>query len=116
MKIEQILNLDCRKEDSWGVIFESLKKIKPLSKYGDINDIPFYVIERIIVKLSKKYNMKVRDIILDIYSNDKEALWIAYIICDKTLQIETVYGLSLYEVLTKAVIYMYSIRNKVGER
>lgn len=117
MTINQILNLDCTREGSCEVIFEYLKKIKPLSKYRDIDDIPFYMIEKVVGKLSKKYNMKVRSIVPDIYSNDKEMLWIAYVMDDRTLkQLEIIYGLSLHEVLAKVAIYMYFMRNKVGER
>lgn len=116
MTIKWVINLDCREEENWGILQKYLKKIKPLSKYKDIEDVPIYKIEKVITILLKKYNIRIRDIVPDVWSGDIP-IWRCAIIYDKTLrQLVTVYGLSLYEVLAKAAIYMYSVREDVGER
>lgn len=116
MTINQILNLDRREEQNNEIIQEYLKKIKPLSKYK-IEDVPFYKIEKVITVLSKKYNMRVREFVPDVWANDKETIWRATLIDDRNLNIlGVIYGISLYEVFSKTAIYMYSVREKVKER
>lgn len=117
MTINQVIGLDCREEKNYEIVQKYLKKIKPLSKYKDIEDVPIYKIEKVIKILSKKYNMRVRDISPDIWSNDEEVIWNITLIDDGNLHIcGIIYGLSLYEVLAKAAIYMYDIKNKIGKR
>ena len=48
MKTEDIINLDCRKEENKEIIQKVLRKIKPLSRYPDGCDIPFEAIEKAI--------------------------------------------------------------------
>lgn len=117
MTTNQIMNLDCREESNCEVIQKCLRKIKPLAKCKPIEDIPFYKIERVITVLSKKYNMRVREFVPDVWSNEKETIWRAVIIDDRNLnQAGLVYGISVYEVFAKTAIWMYSIKDKVGER
>lgn len=119
MTMEQIINLDCRKdteEERNKVIQQYLRKIKPLAKYK-IDNVPFGKIEKVITVLSKKYNMRIREIVPDVWANDEETIWRAILVDDRNLnQVGIIYGLSLYEVFAKMAIYMYSIRKKVGER
>ena len=52
-----------------------------------------------------------------VWSNEGGVIWKAILIDDRNLkQVDVIFGLSLYEVLAKTAIYMYSIREKVGER
>lgn len=117
MTINEILDLDCREEERNILIQKYLRKIKPLSKCKTIEDIPIYKIEKVISILSKKYSMRVRDLTPDIWSNDKEVIWRSVVIDDRDLkQMHIIYGLSLYEIFAKTAIYMYSIKDKIGER
>ena len=117
MTMNQILNLDCREDGSDEVIQKYLKKIKPLSKYKATEDVPFCKVERVITVLSKKYNMRIREFVPDVWSNNEETIWRAVLIDDRNLnQAGVIFGLSLYEVFAKTAIYMYSVREKVGER
>ena len=117
MTMDDIVNLDCRKEGNNEIIQKYLKKIKPLAKYKGIENVPIYKIEKVIVVLSKKYNVRVREFAPDFWSNDEEVIWRAILVDDRDLkQVDIVFGLSLYEVVAKTAIYMYSLRNKVGER
>lgn len=117
MTINQILNLDCREPEGVEIIQEYLREIKPLAKYEIDVYVPLYKIEKVITILSKKYNIRIRDIIPDIWSNESETIWKVVLIDDRNLnQVGIIYGLSLYEVVAKTAIYMYAIRNKIGER
>lgn len=113
--MNQVLNLDYREEENKEVIQSYLKKIKPLAKCD--GKVPLTKIERVITVLSKKYNMRVRDFVPDVWSNESEIIWKAVLIDDRNLnQVGVIYGLSLYEVFAKTAIYMYSIKDKVLTR
>lgn len=110
MKTEQILNLDCRKEENKQIIQKVLKQIKPLSKYSD--EIPLWAIEKAIATMSKKYFMRIREIVPDIKANEQKLLWRATIINETNLEMYNVYGIEFYEVMAKCVIVMYSMVKK----
>lgn len=118
MRTEQILNLDCRKEENQEIIQKVLRQIKPLSKCSEEYDIPFEKIEKAIVVMEKKYNMRVRDFVPDVWSNEKNAIWRATLIDDTNLKtIAIIYGLSVYEVFVKSAIAMYAeVRKGISER
>ena len=107
MKTDEILNVDYRKEESKEIIQKVLRKIKPLSKYSDENDIPIEAIEKLIHVLVQKYEitpqwmtMSYFETILGIYSigvkTTAEHAWLG-----------TVYGMCMYEVFANLAIKMY---------
>ena len=108
MKTNQIMNLDCRKEENKEIIQKALRQIKPLSKYK--NDfIPFSAIEKAILVMTKKYNMHIREFVLDTWSNSHNSIWRVVIINDNDLSvIDVIYGVTLYEVFAKSAIRMYT--------
>lgn len=116
MTIKELLDLDCRESESNEIIQGYLKKIKPLAKYKGVEDVPIYKIEKVISVLSKNYNMRVRDFVPDVWSNESETIWRATVVDDRNLRMSIIYGLSLYEILAKTAIYMYSIREKISRR
>ena len=63
------MNLDCRKEENKEIIQKVLRKIKPLSKYSVGECIPISALEKAITVMTKKYNMHIREFVLDIQSN-----------------------------------------------
>jgi hypothetical protein len=108
MKTEQILNLDYRKEESKEIIQKVLRKIKPLSKFSDEEQIPLEAVEKLVRVLSQKYmitpqwmNISLRDGVSSIYSigvkTTTDHKWLG-----------NVYGMCLYEVFAKLAIKMYS--------
>ncbi|MBQ0112174.1 MAG: hypothetical protein KBT03_03500 [Bacteroidales bacterium] len=115
---KQIMQLDCREQKNCEIIQKVLRQIKPLSRYSDECDIPFEAIEKAIVVMEKKYNMRIRDFVPDVWSNAKGAIWRATLIDDNTLKtIELIYGLSVYEVFAKSAIRMYAeVRNGISTR
>lgn len=109
MTTNQILNLDCREEENKEIIQKVLRQIKPLSRFSDEEEIPIEALEKAITIMCKKYNIRIRDISPDIWSADKKIIWRANIISDKNLMSRgNVYGISMYEVLAKSAIKLYS--------
>ena len=86
-----------------------LKKIKPLSKYSDEDEIPFNALEKVITIMCKKYRMRIQDFVPDMLSNDSNTIWRATLINETNLKtIDMVYGISLYEVFAKTAIRLYA--------
>lgn len=109
MKTEQIMNLDCRKEENKEIIQKVLRKIKPLSKYSVDECIPISALEKAITVMTKKYNMHIREFVLDTQSNAKNGIWRVVIINDNDLStLEVIYGITLYEAFAKTTIRLYA--------
>ena len=108
MTTEQILNLDYRKEENQKIIQKVLRKIKPLSKYSEEEQIPLEVVEKLIRVLCQKYEispqwitMSFHEQVLGIYSvgvkTTTDHKWLG-----------NVYGMCLYELFAKLAIKIYS--------
>lgn len=109
MTTNEVMNLDCREEKNQKIIQKVLRQIKPLSKYSDECDIPIEAVEKAISVMCKKYLIGVRDLTPDVLSNSEHTIWRAWIINDTNFKtIEMVYGVSLYEVLAKTAIRLYT--------
>lgn len=109
MKTSDILELDYRLDENKKVIQKVLKQIKPLSKYSD-EDVPIDAIEKVIKTICQKYQVRIRNIIQDIWSNKKYNIWKCDIMIDGHIYdtLGTVYGMSIYELFAKIAILMYS--------
>lgn len=112
MTTRQVLQLDCREKENAKVIQKVLKQIKPLSKYSDEDEIPFWAIEKSITVMSKKYNVRIREIAPDVWSNKNETIWRAIVVDERNLSTTSIYGVSLYEAFAKVAIQMYSMVRK----
>ena len=109
MTTKEILNLDYRDEKNKKIIQKVLKQIKPLSKYSDEDDVPFSAVEKAITIMCKKYMMRVNQLVPDVWANNEHTIWRAWLINDTNLKtIDTVYGISLYEVFAKIAIRLYA--------
>lgn len=109
MTTNQILNLDFRIDENKKIIQKVLRQIKPLSRCSEDEEIPIEYLEKAITVMSKKYNIRIRSISPDVWTNEKHSIWRATIISDKTLQIiGMVWGITMYEVLAKTCVKMYS--------
>lgn len=117
MTIKEIINLDCREEENKELIQRALRKIKPLSNYSEDEEIPSEKIEKLIWKMSLKYKMRIRSIMTDIWSNDKSIIWNVYIVNEEDLSDfhVCIYGITMYEVLAKVALFMYSKRKERRE-
>lgn len=108
MKTEQILRLDYREEESKEIIQKVLRKIKPLSKYSEEEQIPLEAIEKLIRILCQKYEITPQWMSMSFH----QAILGIYTIGVKTTTdhswLGNVYGMCLYEVFAKLAIKMYS--------
>ena len=107
MTTQQILNLDLRDEENKKIIQKVLKKIKPLSKCSDEN-VSLEKIEKTIMVMCKKYDFNFI-IYVDKNAAEKALIYRVEIINNKLLKkVERVYGITIYEALSKAAIKIYS--------
>ena len=118
MTTKEVMNLDCRKEENRKIIQKVLKQIKPLSRYSDEEEIPFEAIEKAIVVMSKKYNMRVREFTPDVWSNKDHTIWRATLINETNYKtIDNVFGITLYEVFAKIAIRLYTeVKRGISKR
>lgn len=107
MNIEEILNLDC--SDGTDELVEELTNIKPLRKvFIREGEIKIEYIEKVIRIIDKKYNFGIRSLVPDCGSNKNNIVWRATILNYKTIDVmKNIFGLTLYEVMSKVAIYMY---------
>lgn len=110
-ELDSLLNIDYRKEENREKIQKALRRIKPFKKFKD--EIPLEKLEKLLFMFHKKYNIKLEQLNTDGYGNESSFIWRALILVDKT-ETETyknyyVYGISFYEVLAKASLFIYSM-------
>lgn len=105
MKIKEILELDYRIKENQEIIQKELNKIKPLSKYQD--KIPLVKIEKCLNVLCNKYNLI---LVLGFARSEVDHMLYGVTIQYKEpiKNIGKVYGVSIYELLSKAVLLIYS--------
>lgn len=118
MTTNQVINLDYREKKNQEVIQKVLRQIKPLSRYSDEEDIPFSAIEKAITVMCKKYCMRIRDFVPDVWANKEYTIWRATLINETNLKvIDEVYGISLYEIFAKCAIRLYAeVRKGIDTR
>ena len=112
MKTSEILELDYREPSDKRTIQKVLKQIGPLSKHNG-DEVPVRLLERCIQVLSRKYDFVV-SIHLDPQSNKDTPIWRCSVIrYGQSVTAGTnVWGTSVYEVLAKANIVMYSVSRR----
>lgn len=109
MTTNQIINLNCKDKENQKIIQKVLRQIKPLSRYSNECDIPFDAIEKAITVMCKKYMMRVSQLTSDVLANDFHIIWKASLTNDTNFSvIDTIYGITLYEVFAKTAIRLYT--------
>lgn len=108
MKTEQILNLDFRKEENREIIQKVLRKIKPLSKYSDEEQIPLEAIEKLVRVLCQKYMITPQWMMMTYKAGIDNIYSISVKTTTKHEWLGNVHGMCLYEVFAKLSIKMYS--------
>ena len=106
MKTDQILHLDFRKPENQAIIQKALKKIKPFSDLKEEPTLRHF--EKFISLVVHKYDITPQYIM---YGQDEERNLILRISLKTKLKsewIKTISGSCLYEVYSKAVIFIYS--------
>ena len=115
MKTEDILNLDYRKEENQESIQRVLRKIKPLSKFSEDENIPFEKLEKLIGLYQNKYAIKIQYIMPNY---EGSIIYSASLLrSDNFKWIGNVYGMCMYELFAKIAIKMYTeIKKGIPER
>lgn len=105
MTTKEIIELDYRSEANREKIQKALRAIKPLSKKS--SEVKIEDLEKALFILAKKYKIKINNIHADCGANDKYIVWSA-LISDDTF----VYAMSMYELLCKCTIKIYSLAKR----
>ena len=115
MKTEDILNLDYRKEENQEAIQRVLRKIKPLSKFSEDENVPFEKLEKLIGLYQNKYAIKIQYIIPNY---EGSIIYSASLLgSDNFKWIGNVYGMCMYELFAKIAIKMYTeIKKGIPEK
>lgn len=113
MTTNEILNLDYRKEENKSKIQKVLLKIKPLVKYSEEEQIPFEALEKMVHLICNKYKVWIRRIMQSPIASDDGDIWSCQIVdTDSVDIIKEVYGICLYEIFAKLVIFLWSAKEK----
>lgn len=113
MKTEDILNLDYRKEENVDKIQKVLLKIKPLMKYSEEEQVPFESLEKLLHMICVKYKVWVRNITQSPLVSNGNDLWGCQIVDTDELEIiKEVYGICMYELFAKIVIFLWSAKER----
>ena len=111
MKTEQILNLDCRKEENKKIIQKVLRQVKPLSKFLDEEQIPIELLEKTVSILTNKYEITPQWIICG-YRDSAAGCVGYYSVSVKTTTdhawLGNATGHTIYELFAKLTIKMYA--------
>lgn len=88
---------------------EELTNLKPLSEYKHYMEVPQAKIEEGLKKICNKNNITV-NFFADTQSSDIGILWHSEVLdCKNGAHLKDVYGLSLYEVLSKSLLIVCNI-------
>lgn len=112
MKTEDILNLDYREKENKQIIQKALLNIKPLSKFSD-EKVPIEALEKLLHMICNKYKVWLRNISCDSLASDDGNIWRCEIIDESNLTtMKRLYGICLYELIAKIVIFLWSENKK----
>lgn len=108
-KLKEVINGDFRHQDfeeeaqNWLLKIAALRKRTPEGEKVKLEDI-----EQLIVRITKKYRIQMQWISLTLIDN--EIPWYSVSIKDGQTHewLKTVYGLTIYELLTKVALFMFA--------
>lgn len=108
MTTNELLELDCRKDENRKKIQRALKIIKPLSRIE--GEVPVEKLERAIKVMCEKYHIYLRELTPDTSSGDQCIVWRATVFEGRTLDtLGIAHGCTVYECLAKVAILVYDI-------
>lgn len=113
MTTSELLNLDYRDKENKQIIQKALSKVKPLSKYSDEKQVPIEAIEKLVHLVCYRYQIWVRSISLDSQANEDYDVLRCEVIDETNLQQkQNIFGMCIYELYAKLVIYLWSEMKK----
>lgn len=116
MKLNDVLDLDCTKEENKKKLHDILKGLKPFAKYSELEEIPAYKIEKFVALCLEKYKIHVGYQIDTCRLKDGIMIWVMMVFKDGTKKnpIKQVYGMNINEAFEKLAIYLYFAYCKKG--
>lgn len=118
MTTDKLLALDYNRPKPHQVIQKALRRIKPLRKYPEGEDVPLEAIEAVVKRMAVKYEVSPQ-FMTTLCRSGPQWYSIGYMHSgDSHEWIGTVYGSTLYETWAKLCIGMYASirRGEVKER
>lgn len=107
MNIEKVLNINCKSKEGKETLQRYLKKLKPFREFDENEDIPLEKIEKLIYKLTRKYEIEPQYMFINCVDASKTSLYSLGIRTPKGNWLGTVYGITIYETLAKAALKMF---------
>lgn len=113
MKTEDILNIDCRQEKGKQTVNKFLWKIKPIAKLGvpKGRELSVEDLEKVLHGISTKYGYETQGFV-PYYEEHKKFIFyqssVTKIENKERHWVGTVYGVTLWEVVAKTIIKIYS--------
>lgn len=115
-ELETIMELDYRKEENKKIIQRELHKIKPFKQRKE--NIPIDDLEKLIFKLSQKYqNIWIKQIVPFLYNNHG-GIYRAFIIelsKDESIKYHEIFACCIYELYAKMAIFIYAITRRCND-
>ena len=112
MKTNDIIELDYREKENKQIIQKALLRVKPLSKFSDEKQVPLESLEKLLHMICSKYKVWLRYISQDPRASDDGDIWRCEVIYENNLHHENIYGICIYEIFAKLVIFLWSEKKK----
>lgn len=112
-KFDEIIDMVVKTEDDKRYMLNALSKIPLLSKCENITQ---GILEKAVFKIQYSYPVRMQWIMLFFDINDTPDMFKVDIKRTDTGEyIRSIYGLTMFELFAKCVIYMYCIGSKIDE-
>ena len=123
MKTEDILNLDCRKEENRMKLNSFLYKVKPIQRRmeklgkGRGVEVPMEVLEEVMQGLCLRYGYRIQHIIPS-FDTDRFIFYNSSITKrrDTVLRVGNAYGCTMHETIAKIIVKIYADIRKEQEK
>lgn len=106
MTTKEIMELDFRESESHKIMQKALRKIEPLAKC-DGEKVPIEKVEKLLFMLQKRYYVETRGVLASCTEDQPLYTITVNDVYDNKI-IGNVYGITLYEVMSKAVVLIWS--------
>lgn len=113
--LKQVIEGDFRYEGTSEDAQQYLKKIKYISKHVEDadGDVPLELLEKLFIMLQKKYPITMQWINLTLLDDEKPWYTLSIKHSETHEWLKTVYGMTIYEVFVKIVLFTYAYTRKL---
>lgn len=104
MKLDDIMNISCKDEESKEKLKQALRKVKPFKSYEEVS---LEQLEKFVKQVVYKYDVILQ--YMTISKMDGRLMYTLSMKNDKGKWLGTVYAISMYELFAKLSIKLYSM-------